>query len=95
MTNTYSIKDAQTHLPMLVRRAEAGEPATITRNTRAVAYILGTDHLRSLIETMEILGAPAACAAIAETESGRGPVYSLDDIGKRRLRPLSPPKTKR
>jgi antitoxin YefM len=45
-----------------------------------VAYVLGADDLASLIETMEILANPAARAAIADAETGRGRTYSLDEI---------------
>jgi prevent-host-death family protein len=82
MKNTYSIKEAQSRLPALVRQAESGGLATITRHDRAVAYVLGADDLASLIETMEILANPAARAAIADAEAGRGQTYSLDEIAE-------------
>lgn len=82
MKNRYSIKEAQSSLPALIRCAEAGGLATITRHDRAVAYVLGADDLAALIETMEILSNPAACAAIADAEVGRGRTYSLDEIAE-------------
>ena len=80
MKNTYSIKEAQSQLPRLVREAEAGNLGTITRHEKAVAYVMGAEEFASLIETMEILANLAAMAAIAEAEAGNGPVYTLDDI---------------
>jgi prevent-host-death family protein len=80
--NTYSIREAQSSLPALVREAESGGLATITRHDRAVAYVMGADDLASLIETMEVLANPAARAAIADAEAGRGRVYSLDDVAE-------------
>lgn len=82
MKSRYSIKEAQSLLPALVRHAEFGGLATITRHDRAVAYVLGADDLAALIETMEILANPAARAAIADAEAGRGRTYSLDEIAE-------------
>jgi antitoxin YefM len=82
MKNTYSIREAQSSLPALVRQAESGGLATITRHDRAVAYVLGADDLASLLETMEILANPAARLAIADAEAGRGRIYSLDEISE-------------
>jgi antitoxin YefM len=82
MKYTYSIKEAQTQLPALVREAETGSLATITRHDRPVAYVLGADDLASLVETMETLANPAAMAAIADAEAGKGNAYSLDDIAE-------------
>jgi len=82
MKDTYSIKEAQSNLPALVRRAEGGGLATITRHDRAVAYVMGADDLAALIETMEILANPAAIAAIAEAEAGKSRTYTLDEIAE-------------
>jgi prevent-host-death family protein len=80
MKGTYSIKEAQSQFASLVREAETGGMATITRHQKAVAYIMGADDLASLVETTEILANPAAMKAIAEAEAGRGKLYSLDDL---------------
>ena len=82
MKSTYSIKEAQNNLPALVREAETGGLATITRHQKAVAYVMGADDLAALIETMEILADPAAMAAIADAEANKGPVYTLDEIAE-------------
>ncbi len=82
MKSTYSIKEAQSLLPALVRGVESGGLATLTRHDRAVAYVMSADVLASLIETMEILANPAARAAIADAEANRGPVYTLDEIAE-------------
>jgi prevent-host-death family protein len=78
--STYSIKDAQSQFASLVREAESGGMATITRHEKAVAYIMGADDLAALIETTEILANPAAMKAIADAEAGRGRVYTLSDL---------------
>lgn len=82
MKSTYSIKEAQSQFPSLVREAEGGGMATITRHERAVAYVLGAEDLAALIETAEILANPAAMKAIADAEAGRGQVYPIEDLGE-------------
>lgn len=74
------IKEAQSQFPGLVREAEDGGMATITRHEKAVAYVMGADDLAALIETTELLANPAARKAIADAEGGRGRVYPLDDV---------------
>lgn len=82
MKNRYNIKEAQIRLPALVKSAESGRMATITRRDRPVAYLMGADELSLLIETMEILANPAARAAISDAEAGRGRVYTLEEIAE-------------
>jgi prevent-host-death family protein len=80
MKSTYSIKEAQSQFAGLVRQAEQGGMATITRHEKVVAYLMGADDLAGLIETTEILANPHARKAIADAEAGRGKVYRLEDI---------------
>ena len=82
MKSTYSITEAQSQFPSLVRAAESGGMATITRHQKTVAYVMGAEDLAALIETTEILGNPAAQKAIADAEAGRGLVYPLDELGE-------------
>jgi prevent-host-death family protein len=82
MKSTYSIKEAQSQFASVVREAEGGGMATITRHQKAVAYVMGADDLSALIETVEILANPAAMKAIADAEAGRGRVYTLDELAE-------------
>jgi PHD/YefM family antitoxin component YafN of YafNO toxin-antitoxin module len=82
MKSTYSIKEAQSQFPCLVREAESGGMATIARHEKAVAYVLGPQDLAALIETTEILANPAAQEAIADAKAGRGRVYTIDELGE-------------
>ena len=77
---TYSIKEAQTQLPALVRRAETGTLATIPRHEKAVAYVLGVREFTALVETMELLANPAARRAIQDAEAGRSRLYDLAEL---------------
>ena len=80
MKSTYSIKEAQSQFTSLVREAENGGMATITRHEKAVAYVMGANDLAALIETTELLANPQAHKAIADAETGKGRVYTLDDL---------------
>lgn len=43
---------------------------------------MGTADLAALVETMEILANPAARAAIADPQAGRGRTNSIDEIAE-------------
>jgi prevent-host-death family protein len=78
--NTYTIKEAQRDLAAMVRAADRGSLATITRHQKPVAYVLSPRRLSELLETMEILADPKAMKAIRDAEAGRGKVYSVEDL---------------
>jgi prevent-host-death family protein len=69
--NTYTVTAAQSQLPRLIRQAEAGRPIAINRRDRTVAYILSEERLEAIVETMELLGNPAARKAIAAHRAGK------------------------
>jgi prevent-host-death family protein len=80
--STYSVTQAQSTLPRLVREAESGELVGITRHDETVAYLVSRDHLEALVETMEILANPRARKAIADHRAGRTrffPLSATDD----------------
>lgn len=72
MKTTYSVSEAQTNLPALLRRAESGRVAAIRRHSKTVAYVVGAEEFGLMVETMEILANPAAMKAIRAAEAGRG-----------------------
>jgi prevent-host-death family protein len=71
MENTYTIKEAQTELPAMVRRAEKGGIATITRHQKTVAYVVSAARMGALVETMELLANPRAMKALRDAKAGR------------------------
>lgn len=77
---TYTIKDAQRGLAGMVRTAEQGHLATITRHDRPVAYVIGADRLNAIAETMELLANPAAMKAIRAAKRGAGKVYDAGEL---------------
>ena len=80
MKKAYTIKEAQRHLPAMVRTAERGTLTTITRHNQTVAYVLGADEFGALIETMEILANPKAMKAIRDAEAGRTKYVAAEEL---------------
>ena len=66
MKRSHSAKESPGNFPSLVREAEIGGLAAITRHEKAVAHVLGAEGLAALIETVDTLANPAAMKAIAE-----------------------------
>jgi prevent-host-death family protein len=79
MSSTYSITEGQAHFPKMVKEAQAGYVATITRRDEPVAYVLGKERMSALIETMEILANPKAMKVIRDYEAGKLKFYNLED----------------
>ena len=78
---TYSVTEAQSSLPRLVREVEQGALVGIARRDETVAYLLSRDHLEAIVETMELLANPAARRAIEDHRAGRTrflPLAALD-----------------
>ena len=71
MSSTYTVSDAQTQLPRLIRQAERGEPVRIRRRNDTVAYLISRDRMEAIVETMELLASPEAMRAIAAHRAGR------------------------
>jgi prevent-host-death family protein len=80
MKKAYTVKEAQRSLASLVRTAERGHLATITRHEQPVAYVIGVDRLAALAETMELLANPAAMQAIRQAEGNLSPVLAAKDL---------------
>jgi prevent-host-death family protein len=80
--STYSVTQAQSQLPRLLKEAERGTAIGITRRDETVAYLLSRGQLEAIVETMEILANPAARKAIEDHRAGRTrfvPLTSLAD----------------
>ena len=82
MASTYSVSDAQTQLPRLIRQAEMGEPVRIRRRDETVAYLVSRERMEAIVETIELLANPDAMKAVAAHRAGKTklqPVSKLDD----------------
>jgi len=80
MGSTYSITEGQARFPRVVREAQAGSVATITKHDEPVAYVIGKERMSALVETMEILANPAAMKAIRDNEAGKLKSHRIADI---------------
>ena len=82
MKSTYSVSEAQSRLPELLKAAQEGDPICIRRHDEPVAYIVSRERMEAIVETLEILGNPDAMRAIHEHKAGRTklvPLSALDD----------------
>jgi prevent-host-death family protein len=77
MKSTYSVSDAQSRLPQLLKEAEKGAPVCIRRHNETVAYIVSRERMEAIVETLEILGNPAAMRAIRDHRSAKTKFASL------------------
>jgi len=80
MKKTYTVKEAQRSLAGVVRTAEQGQVATITRHDRPVAYVIGAERLGAIAETMELLANSAAMKAIRAAERGTGQIHDAANL---------------
>jgi len=82
MPSTYSVTEAQSQLPGLIKRAEEGESVRIRRRDKTVALLVSRERMEAIVETMELLANPQAMKAIEAHRAGRTkllPRSMLDD----------------
>ncbi len=82
MKTTVTAAEAKTHFSRLLRYVEAGETIAISKRDETVAFLIPRTRLEALVETMEILGNPAAMKAIRQHEAGNlsfHPLSALDE----------------
>ena len=82
MKSTYSITEAQSQLPGLVREAEESGSVTISRHGEAVAYLVSRDRMEAIVETMEILANPEARRAIEDHRARKTQFLPLSALDK-------------
>lgn len=71
MDSTYSVTQAQTNLPRLIKEAADAGSIAITRHDKTVAYLISRERMDAILETLEVLGNPAAMKAIRDYEEGK------------------------
>jgi prevent-host-death family protein len=72
MNSTVTISELQSQASRFVREAEEHGSVTIARHGKTVAFLVSRERMESIIETMEIMGNPAAIHAIQSYEAGEG-----------------------
>ena len=77
MASTYSVTDAQTQLPRLIRQAEKGEPVRIRRRNETVAYLVSRERMEAIVETIELLANPDAMKAVTAHRAGKTKLRAL------------------
>ena len=71
MDSTYSVTQAQTNLPRLIKEAADAGSIAITRHDETVAYLISRERMDTIVETLEVLGNPAAIKALRQYEEGK------------------------
>jgi prevent-host-death family protein len=69
MPATYSVTQAQTQLPRLLKDAAEAGSITITRHDEPVAYLVSRERIEAIVEMLELLGDPEAMQAIRDYEA--------------------------
>jgi prevent-host-death family protein len=69
MSSRYTISTGQRAFPKLIRQAEGGKVAVVTRRDKAVAYVISAERMDALLETVELLANPAFVGALKRIRS--------------------------
>jgi antitoxin YefM len=77
MKSTYSVAEAQSQLPRLIKEAEGGGSICIKRRDEAVAFLVSRDRMEAIVETLEILAKPNAVKTIEAHRAGRSKLRPL------------------
>ncbi len=80
MKTTYSVSEAQSQLPRLLKEASRGEPISISRHNETVAYLVSRERMEAIVETLEIMGNPEAMRAIQSHKSGKAKFVALSAL---------------
>lgn len=71
MDSTYSVTQAQTNLPRLIKEAADEGSIAITRHDETVAYLVSSGRMDAIMETLDLLGNPVAMKALRAYEQGK------------------------
>ena len=80
MKATYSVAEAQSQLPRLIKEAEEAGSVRIRRREQTVAFLVSRDRMEAIVETLEILANPDAVKAIESHRKGRSKLRSLAEL---------------
>lgn len=82
MKSTYSVTEAQSRFPGLVREAEDAGSVAISRHGETVAYLVSRDRMEAIVETLEVLDDPRAMKAITAHRAGTMRFKSLASLDR-------------
>jgi len=80
MNSTYTIASGQREFTQMVKRAEAGELAVVTRHDKPVAYVISAERFEGMLETMELLANPEFMKVLEADRKGTLTYLPLDTI---------------
>ena len=83
MSSTYSVTEAQTNLPRLLRDA-AERSIAIRRRDKTVAYLVSRERMEAIAETLEILANPDAMKAVRAHRAGKMKFFPLSSLDEAR-----------
>lgn len=81
MGNTYSVTEAQSSLPALLKKAH-DELIVITRHEKTVAYLVSAERMAGIAETLEIMADPKAMEAVRRARRGKGKYFPLSALNE-------------
>ena len=80
MDSTYSVTQAQTNLPRLIKEAADEGSIAITRHEETVAYLISRGRMDAIMETLDLLGNDAAMKALRDYEQGKTKFLSVSAL---------------
>jgi prevent-host-death family protein len=82
MKSTYSVSEAQSQLPRILKEVQRGGPVSIRRHDETVAYLVSRERMEAIVETLEILGSRSAMRAIEQHRAGKTKFLPLSAVGQ-------------
>jgi PHD/YefM family antitoxin component YafN of YafNO toxin-antitoxin module len=83
VNSTYSVTEAQTNLPRLLKDA-AHHSIAIRRRDETVAYLVSRQRMEAIAETLELLANPDAMKAIRRHQAGKMKFFPLSSLNEAR-----------
>ena len=83
MHSTYSVTQAQTNLPRLLRDV-VNHSIAIRRHDETVAYLISRQRMEAIAETLEILANADAMKAIRAHQAGKMKFFPLSSLDEAR-----------
>ena len=81
MKTTYSVTQAQSQLPKLLKEVnETASAYGIRVHDEVKGYLIGRERMEAILETLEILANKTAGRAIRDYEAGKGKFFDLDAL---------------
>ncbi len=83
VSSTYSVTEAQTNLPRLLKDA-AHHSIAIRRRDETVAYLVSRQRMEAIAETLELLANAEAMKAIRAHQAGKTKFFPLSSLDEAR-----------